>query len=58
MASTNSLVESAPIEMKEADERERQQFVGAALGLISGPLTESVNGISPANQGEIDEHVW
>ncbi|XP_038070575.1 enolase 4-like isoform X1 [Patiria miniata] len=58
MASTNLLMENAPIDRKEADEKERQQFVDAALGFIHGPITEAVSGISPANQGEIDENVW
>ncbi|XP_022110999.1 enolase 4-like isoform X2 [Acanthaster planci] len=58
MASTNLLMESAPVEKKEADEKERQEFVDAALQFIQGPITEAISGIGPANQGEIDENVW
>ena len=58
MASTNTLMENAPIEKKEVDEKERQDFVDAAIQFIQGPINDSVSGGCPANQRGVDESVW
>ncbi|XP_033632663.1 enolase 4-like [Asterias rubens] len=57
MASTNTLMENAPIEKKEVDEKERQDFVDAAIQFIQGPINDSVSGGCPANQRGVDESV-
>ncbi|XP_070541221.1 enolase 4-like isoform X2 [Ptychodera flava] len=53
-ASQNCIADSAPIERREADDAERLQSVLAAVEFINGPINESVKGLNPVNQKEID----
>lgn len=56
-SSYNHYPDNAPLDKKEADEKERRQFSEAAISLINGSLGEVLAGIDPTDQKQADDIV-
>ena len=57
VASYNNLIDNAPQEKKELDDKERQDNVNAALTLIQAHLTEALINADPCEQDVIDNKI-
>ncbi|XP_071486736.1 enolase 4-like [Diadema antillarum] len=56
-SSMNHLPDNIPVEKKEVDEKERQQFTNAAVDTVNGPIREALAGLDPTQQSEVDDAI-